>query len=379
MKVQNNFRKFNRIINTLFAETVSGKTALPERKRACIGWCGCFILIRIKTDSMGELLVGTLRAGVVGVGHLGRFHAQKYALLEETDLVGVFDADADRARAVAGETGCKPFDTLDALLSAVDVVSLAVPTDRHFRLGEEILKKGIHCLIEKPVTRTLEEADRLIGLAEKQGLVLQVGHIERYNPAFKALSDIALEPQFIESHRLAMFNPRGTEVSVILDLMIHDLDIVLKLMGQQVVSLDAKGVAVVSDTVDIANVRLHFEKGGVANLTASRISQKKMRKMRLFQKDAYIAVDFLAGKTDLFRLGDSPGPGEMSVSEIGVDEKKRQVIYRPVQGADEDALLREIGGFVHAVQGKASSGASAGEGRAALDLALQILNSMDRP
>jgi predicted dehydrogenase len=313
----------------------------------------------------------------VGVGHLGRFHAQKYQRISDVDLVGVSDQNMERAKEVAEEIGCRAFESVEALMDEVDAVSVAVPTDRHFEVGRKVLEKGVHCLLEKPIAGTLEEADGLIDLAGKQGLVLQVGHIERFNPALRALQDFSLMPMFIESHRLAAFNPRGTEVAVVLDLMIHDIDAILSIVSSPVRQIDASGVAVVSDSIDIANARLRFENGCVANLTASRISQKKMRKMRFFQRDAYVAVDFLERNAEIFTLSKGDGPGQL-VDEIGVGERRRQVRhYRPpVPG--EDGLLAEIQTFVRSVNGDTGvRGVSGDEARAALSVALKILESME--
>ena len=313
-----------------------------------------------------------MKVGVIGIGHLGRYHTLKYAQIPEVDLVGVTDVDKKRAHEVASECWCKPFDNIDSLLDNVEAVSIAVPTDHHFKVAQQALRRGKHCLIEKPITSTVEEADTLIQLAKEKNAVLHVGHIERFNPAMQALNNFPLQPQFIESHRLAPFDPRGTEVAVVLDLMIHDIDVILNMVQYPVVSIDAKGVSVVSNSVDIASARIQFKNNCVANLTASRISQKKMRKMRLFQKDTYISVDFLNKLTEIYQLEKIPA-GLQVVNEIGVGDKKRQISYQCPEIPREDGLHSEIIAFFHAVQGKPSSGVTGEEGREALSVALQIV------
>ena len=318
-----------------------------------------------------------VRIGVIGVGHLGRYHTQKYSTLPSVRLAGVYDTDSQRAAEIANECQSKTFSELDAILNEVDAVSLAVPTDRHYKIAEQVLAHDVHCLIEKPITQTCEEADRLIQMAEQKKLVLQVGHTERFNPAMQSLQSFDLNPRFIESHRLAQFNPRGTEVSVILDLMIHDIDIVLKLIKEKVSSINATGVSVVSDTADIANARIHFTNGSVANLTASRISQKTMRKMRLFQKDTYLTVDFSEKQAEVYRLNEKIDASDINIAEIGHAEKKKSVYYHQPVIQKKDALQEEINAFVAAIQGEPSIGVTGQEGREALSVALEILKHME--
>ncbi len=318
-----------------------------------------------------------IKVGVVGVGHLGRYHTLNYARMPEVDLVGVVDLNSQRALSVASEAGCKAYETLDSLLKEVEAVSIAVPTDQHFQTGQKVLEYGIHCLVEKPISKTLEEADSLIALAENKGVVFQVGHVERFNPAMQAIADLNIEPKFIESHRLAPFNPRGTEVAVVLDLMIHDIDIVLSLVKSPVDKIDASGVAVVSDSIDIANARIRFKNNSVANLTASRISQKKMRKMRLFQKDAYITVNFLEKKSEIYRL-DTEEESGITLGEIGVGEKKRKVIYKHPTPPHEEGLEKELKTFIQTIQGKHPAAVSGKEGRKALSVALRIMEEMKK-
>lgn len=316
--------------------------------------------------------------GIVGTGHLGRYHALNYTQIPEADLVGVTDIIPEKAQAVASESGCNAYQDLESLLKAVDGISVAVPTDRHFEVCRTVLNSGIHCLVEKPIAKNTEEADRLITLADQNRVILQVGHVERFNPAMHALQEMKIDPRFIESHRLALFNPRGTEVAVILDLMIHDIDVILSLVQSPVETVDASGVAVVSDSMDIANARIRFESGCVANLTASRISQKKMRKMRLFQKDTYIAVDFLQKKSEIFQLTEK-GKGEgLVVGDIGVNDKKREIVYQSPTPPQKEGLRKELEAFIQTIEGQKPPAVTGGEGRAALALAMMILKKCEQ-
>ena len=318
-----------------------------------------------------------IKVGVVGVGHLGRFHAQKYSQISEAELVGVTDLDKERAKKVADECGCDLFKDVDSLLRNVDAVSIVVPTDRHFEVGKEALIKGIHCIVEKPIAQTVEQADRLIKTAKESGAILHVGHVERFNPAIRSLEGVEINPRFVESHRLASFNPRGTEVAVVLDLMIHDIDVVMNMVKSPVVNIDASGVAVVSDSIDIANARIRFKNGCVANLTASRISQKSMRKMRLFQKDAYIGVDFLEKKSEVYQLEEVEHEIGTVLGEIGVGERKRKIVYRSPDIPEGDGLLNELESFILTLQGKRTKFVSGEEGKDALSVAIEILKKLE--
>ncbi|MCB0638867.1 MAG: Gfo/Idh/MocA family oxidoreductase [Lewinella sp.] len=256
-----------------------------------------------------------LRIGVLGTGHLGKIHLKCILLAsDDYELVGFYDPDPKAAELVAGEFGLTAFHSAEALMDAVDVVDIVTPTTTHYALAQEAIHRGKHVFIEKPLTRSLEEAQALLALSKSSAQQIQVGHVERFNPALLAMEDTTMNPMFVEAHRLAVFNPRGTDVSVVLDLMIHDLDIVLSLIKSPVSEVRASGVAVVSPTVDIANARLEFENGAVANLTASRISLKQMRKVRLFQRDAYISLDLLEKEAQVVRLfepgADLPGGGQ---------------------------------------------------------------------
>lgn len=337
----------------------------------------CITLICLKTDNFGVILEH-LRLGVIGVGHLGRFHALNYAQIPEISLVGVTDTDLSRARQIAVESQSRAYETVDGLLQDVDAVSVAVPTDIHFDIVSFALESGRHVLVEKPISQTVEQADQLISLADSNKLILHVGQIERFNPALSVLRHEKIDPKFIEAHRLAPFNPRGTEVAVILDLMIHDIDVVLSLVKSPVVSVDASGVAVVSDTVDIANARIRFENDAVANLTSSRISQKKMRKMRLFQKDRYISIDFDAKISEIYQLETDGSGADLVLGEIGVGENKKKITYQKPGIPDEvNALRIELEAFAQAVSGLPSTGVSGREGRDALQVAQIILDKME--
>lgn len=317
-----------------------------------------------------------IKTGVIGTGHLGCFHALNYKQITDADLIGVYDIDQQKAAKVAKESKSQPFSDMDALLEEVDAVSLAVPTDLHHEIGLRILHKGVHCLIEKPIASNCQEADELIKAAKKKNLILHVGHIEKFNPALRALTDFTIEPQFIESHRLALFNPRGTEVSVVLDLMIHDLEIVLDLIHSPVKSIDASGVAVVSNTVDIANTRIRFNNGAVVNLTASRISQKNMRKMRMFQRDAYITVDFLNRISEIFHLnvhGDTPGK---IVGDIGTGDQKRNIYYHKPKVPKEMGLEVELKNFLDQIKGKKTTAVTGTQAREALAIAHEVLDQI---
>ncbi|MCK8516391.1 Gfo/Idh/MocA family oxidoreductase [Methylonatrum kenyense] len=302
-----------------------------------------------------------LRAAVIGAGYLGRFHAQKYAALPESDLVAVVDRDGERAASVATELGCEALTDHRNLVGRVDVVSVVVPTRLHHAVALDMLRAGIHVLVEKPITATLDEARQLVDTAAERDLRLQVGHLERFNPAVQALSDRIETPLFIESHRLAPFNPRGADVSVVLDLMIHDIDIILTLVGQPVQRIDANGVPVISNDIDIANARLQFENGCVANVTASRVSQKSERKMRLFQQSGYIALDFQARSLDIRRTGD----GEQHPGIPNIESE--QVSFEA-----GDALLTEIEAFLDSVQQGSRPIVSGEDGLQALQTAMEI-------
>ena len=320
-----------------------------------------------------------LNVGVIGVGHLGSLHTKMYAQISSVNLVGVYDVDSQRAVKLAAEFGIKVFPTLDELLSQVEAVSIATSTQSHYDVAMQVINRGAHLLIEKPITATIEQAKALTERAEAKGLKLQVGHIERFNPAILALEPYNITPLFIESHRLAQFNPRGSDVAVVLDLMIHDIDLILSLVKSKVMRIDANGIAVISDTPDIANARLQFENGCVANVTASRISQNKMRKMRLFQRDAYISIDFAQGLAEVFRLVDEQTPNvksTMMLGKIDQGQHKRIIVYEQPEVQEVNALKYELERFVESVQKNIETPVNGRDGLHALEVAQEILQKI---
>ncbi len=318
-----------------------------------------------------------LKVGVIGVGHLGRIHAKLWKENEAAELVGVYDLNADRCRDIAREFSVMPFDDLDSLFAAVDAVSIVTPTSTHGELACIALEHGLHCFIEKPIASDYAEAQSVMQAAERHGNVVQVGHVERFNPAFLGLDGRDLHPMFIESHRLAQFTPRATDVAVVLDLMIHDIDLTLKLVDSPVAEIRASGVAVVSDTIDIANARLEFRNGCVANLTASRISQKQMRKMRLFQRDAYISIDFAKPAVEIFNITDAVAGGvpdpTLLLGAIELGTKKRSIYYEQLNLPTVNAIGMEQEEFVTAIRDGSPPPVTAQEGANALMIAEQIV------
>ncbi len=302
-----------------------------------------------------------IRTAVVGVGYLGGFHAEKYAALPESELVAVVDVDRERAESVAVRLGAKAFTDHRDILGMVDAVSISVPTQCHFEVARDFLLQGTAILLEKPITTTLYEADELIRIARETGAVLQVGHLERFNPVVMALDGILNEPRFIESIRIAPFKPRGTDVNVVLDLMIHDIDIIQHIIDSPIKRIDSIGAPVFTDEEDIANARIQFENGCVANVTASRISLKSERRMRIFQPDAYITLDFQNKKVAVFRKGE----GEMfpGIPNVAIDQRELG------QG---DVLKTEIESFLQAVATKKKPVVTGEDGRRALETALRI-------
>jgi predicted dehydrogenase len=325
-------------------------------------------------------MMDPLNVGVIGVGHLGSLHAKMYAQISSVNLVGVYDVDTQRAQQLAAEFEIKAFSTLDELLSQVEAVSIATVTQSHYDVAMQVIKRGVHLLIEKPITTTIEQAQALTERAEIKGLKLQVGHIERFNPAILALEPYNITPLFIESHRLAQFNPRGSDVAVVLDLMIHDIDLILSLVKSKVTRIDANGIAVISGTPDIANARLQFENGCVANVTASRISQNKMRKMRLFQRDAYISIDFAQGLAEVFRLVDEQTPNvtsTMMLGKIDQGQHKRIIVYEQPEVQEVNALKYELERFVESVQKNLETPVTGLDGLHALEVAQEILQKIE--
>ncbi len=314
------------------------------------------------------------KVGIIGVGKLGAFHCNAITQLDNAELVGIFDVDKAREKEMAEKFHCTPFAAEADLFDAVDVVGVIVPTSAHLEVVKKALVAGKPVFVEKPIAATVAEAKEIVSLAQARNLPVQVGHIERFNPAIRALNAFELAPMFIESHRLAPFDPRGTDVAVVLDLMIHDIDIILNLVKSPVKSIHANGVAIVSDEVDIANARIEFDNGCVANVTASRISQRKMRKMRLFQKDAYVSIDFLLRLTELFRLSDESRESNVAINLGQIDKGKyrRNILYEKPPVPEGDAMQTEWQSFFHAIETGEPPIISALDGLRALEVALQI-------
>ena len=307
-----------------------------------------------------------IRVGVIGVGYLGRFHAEKYSRMENVQLTGVVDINRARAEEVAALFGTDSFSDYRDLFGHVDAVSIVVPTAEHFLVGAECLNHDLDVLIEKPMTTTLAQADEMIRIAESRGRIMQIGHLERFNPAVIAVKDIVDHPMFIEAHRLSIFKDRSTDVSVVLDLMIHDIDIIMNLVKSEIKSIHAAGAPVVCEHADIANVRLEFESGCVANVTASRISTKNQRKIRLFQKDAYVAVDFISRDITVIRRDESLTEGLIPGMDI------QQLSF-----SEADALEDELASYIQAVYTRQPPVVSGNAGRKALKVALSISDQIN--
>ncbi len=316
-----------------------------------------------------------LKAGVLGAGHLGKIHLKLLQQSTKYKLVGFYDANEENGKKVAKEFGYKYFDSVTSLINAVDVVDIVTPTLSHFECAKEAITKGKHVFIEKPITKTVGQAESIRTLADKYHVKGQVGHVERFNPAFIAVKELIDSPMFIETHRLAEFNPRGTDVPVVLDLMIHDIDIILSVVNSSVKSIHASGVSVISETPDIANARIEFENGCVANLTASRISMKNMRKSRFFQKDAYISVDFLEKKSEVVKMKDVPeNPDEFAMILQNAEGVKKQIYFENPTIANNNAILDELETFADAITSETSPIVTLKHGTDALRVAQQIID-----
>lgn len=316
-----------------------------------------------------------LKVGVLGAGHLGRIHLKLLQQSEKYELVGFYDPDIANGQRVAEEFKYRYFDQLDALMDAVDVVDIVTPTLSHYNCAIKAITKGKHIFIEKPITNTIEEAEHIRLLVSENNLRGQVGHVERFNPAFKAIKSEIKNPMFIETHRLAEFNPRGTDVPVVLDLMIHDIDIILSVVKSPVLSVHASGVSVISEAPDIANARIEFENGCVANLTASRISLKNMRKSRFFQKDAYISVDFLDKKVEVVKMKDAPEhPGDFDMVLQNAEGKSKQIYFKNPEITPNNAILDELETFADAIEGNTKPIVTLRDGTDALKLAHRIID-----
>lgn len=321
-----------------------------------------------------------IKIGVAGAGHLGKIHLRQLMEIPEFELVGFYDKDTANAEKVSAELGIKAFASLDELLEKVEALDIVTPTSDHFQTASQALKMSKHVFVEKPLTATIEEGEQLVKLSYEANRKVQVGHVERFNPALLALAEYKLKPMFIETHRLSEFNPRGTDVSVVHDLMIHDIDVTLSLIKSNVKNIHASGVAVVSEAPDIANARIEFDNGAVANLTASRISMKKMRKTRLFQKDAYITIDFLAKKAEVFKLDEideKPENPFALVMDLGEGKKKKLITFDAPEIPEVNSIRHELAAFASAIRDNTATAVSIEEGLMAMKIAHRILQKIN--
>ena len=320
-----------------------------------------------------------LKIGVLGAGHLGKIHLRLLQQSEKYELVGFYDENLENGQKIEKEFGYKQFKTIATLIHAVDVIDIVTPTLSHFKCAKVAIKSGKHVFIEKPISNTVDEALEIIALANENNVKGQVGHVERFNPAFIATKNMIENPMFIEAHRLAEFNPRGTDVPVVLDLMIHDIDAILSVVQSKVKHVSASGVSVISETPDIANARIEFENGCVANLTASRISMKNMRKSRFFQKDAYISVDFLEKRCEVVKMKDAPEvPGDFDMILQNAEGVKKQIYFDNPQVDANNAILDELETFADAINNNTTPIVTLEDGTEALRVAHMIIQSMEK-
>ena len=315
-----------------------------------------------------------VKVGVIGVGHLGQHHVKHFASLTGATLVGIYDLDATRAREIAKQYKTKSYSSVAELLTDCNAISIVTPTTQHADIAEICIKSGKHVFIEKPITKTVAEADHLLSLTKKNRTVIQVGHIERLNPALLALSNFELKPKFIEVQRLAPYTARGTEVPVVLDLMIHDIDIILSLVDSPVKTIRASGVSIMTNSVDIANARIRFENGTVANLTSSRVAQNKVRKLKFFQRDMYVTIDFLQGLTEVYRAIDSETQvtNALVTAPLNNNGGHRAIVYEKPPIKKIDALRLELTNFIESIQGHTKPIVDGQAGRDALEVATKI-------
>jgi predicted dehydrogenase len=323
-----------------------------------------------------------LKVGVAGVGHLGKIHAKLWKEVAGTELAGIFDVNTNEARTVADSLGVRTFASIEDMLDVVDALSIVTPTFAHYDTAILALERGKHTLIEKPITSTTAQATKIVNAAAKRDLRVQVGHVERFNPALLSAESYLQNPRFFESHRMAQFKPRGTDVAVVLDLMVHDIDVILSLVKSPVKSVDASGVAIVSEQLDIANARIKFVNGAVANVTASRISQTPMRKLRVFEQDAYLSIDFGGKSVDVFRLGDpdeaaKAGGLTMMLGEIEKGNVPRSIVYEKPDVKDINPLKHELELFRDAIVNRTAPIVSGEDGLNALEVAERILRSIE--
>lgn len=320
-----------------------------------------------------------LKAGVLGAGHLGKIHLKLLKQSEKYDLIGFYDPDKNVSENIDAEYGYKSFPTMESLIEAADMVVVVTPTIHHYDCARKVIEAGKHLFIEKPITQTVTEAEKIRDLAKQHNVRGQVGQVERFNPAFRAIKDKISNPMFIETHRLAEFNPRGTDVSVVLDLMIHDIDIILSVVKSKVKTVSASGVSVLSETPDIANARIEFENGCVANLTASRISLKKMRKARFFQRDAYISIDFLEKKCEAVRMKNAPKePDDFAMILTNAEGVEKQIYFENPKVEENNAILDELESFAEAIKADRTPEVSLRQGTEALRVAMLIIENFKK-
>ena len=316
-----------------------------------------------------------INIGVVGVGHLGVHHASHLSKIKNANLVGIHDSDPERAEEVSKKVGTESFDTMGELLENVEALSIVTPTSTHRAVADECIKQGKHVFIEKPITSSVADAEYLIDLAKDHGVIIQVGHIERFNPALLALSNLEIEPKYIEVHRMAPFMSRGTDVPVVLDLMIHDIDLILSFISSPVKEIYANGVSIMTSSVDIANARIKFENGSIANITSSRVAKDRVRKIKMFQQDLYVTIDFLAGISEVYKaMGATQNDPDaiMSAPLVDSEGKHRQIFYEKPVVKKTDALKAELKNYVNAVLGKEVPMVDGFAGKQALDVAIKI-------
>ena len=321
-----------------------------------------------------------IKIGVIGAGHLGKIHIRLLKEIKEFDLIGFYDTNPVNSKKITTEFGISSFSSAKELIDSADAIDVVTPTKYHFEYAKMAIEKGKHLFVEKPITATIDEAQKLVKLAERKDIKMQVGHVERCNPAFTAVQKDCNNPMFIEAHRLAEFNPRGTDVPVVHDLMIHDIDIVLSIVKSEVKSIYACGVSIISDTPDIANARIEFKNGCVANLTASRISLKSMRKTRIFQKDAYISIDFLEKKAQLIRMKDAEITDDpfALIIDPGKGKTKKQIEFESPKTTDNNAIKDELTSFYHAIANNTNTVVTIEDAYKALYIAQQISEQVEK-
>lgn len=320
-----------------------------------------------------------LKIGVLGAGHLGKIHLKLVHQSEKLDLVGFFDPNEENAKKVAEEFGYRSFESIEELINHVDIVDIVTPTLSHYECAKLAITAGKHIFLEKPIANSVQQAEEIIALAKQYNVKGQVGHVERFNPAYKAVKSLIHNPMFIETHRLAEFNPRGTDVPVVLDLMIHDIDAILSVVNSKVKEVHSSGVSVISESPDIANARLVFENGCVANITSSRISLKNMRKSRFFQRDAYISVDYLEKKCEVVKMKDAPEvPGEWDMILQNAEGVKKQIYFDNPEVKQNNAILEELESFADAILNDTTPLVTLEDGTNALRIAYQIIDSFNQ-